>query len=82
MEGVGQWWSHCASKRLYKVSLERCPFGTGKFLVYAVDQTYYAIDLHLWKGVFEIRCFVSYTHYLTFSVSLLRLFFFLPVRLF
>lgn len=38
-DGVGQWWSHCTSKRLYKVSLERCPFGTGKFLVYAVDQT-------------------------------------------
>lgn len=35
------------------------------------------IDLHLWKGVLEIRCFVSYIRYLTFSISLLRLFFFL-----
>lgn len=41
-----------------------------------IQGKHYAIDLHLWKVVFEIGCFVSYIRYLTFSISLLRLFFF------
>lgn len=35
MEEVG----HTTSKRVYEVSLEICPFETGKFLVCVVDQT-------------------------------------------